>query len=173
MAQNFESTSGATDANSYCTVAEADQYIENRYGSGTTYTTWSALTTAQKQEYLILACDYIEQKYSNRWNTGARQTSDQRLSWPRNDAYYYEETNYFNIGGVPLEVKEGQIEAAVLLVDGTETDLLPVYDRQTKSEKVGSLEVVYMDGSGNLKTFPKVVGRLRRLLSSGMRVVRG
>jgi hypothetical protein len=73
---------------------------------------------------------------------------------------------------VPQEVKEAQIEATVELISN-ETDLLPSYDRSTKSEKVGSLEVVYMDSAGNLKTFPKVVGRLRRLLTSGMRMVRG
>jgi len=172
MAQVFNSDAGEATSNSYATLAEANQYIENRYGTGSTWTTWDALTDAQKQEKLILGCDYIEQKYSENWNTGYRQVTTQRLSWPRHDAYYYESYTYFQITDVPQEVKEAQIEATVELISN-ETDLLPSYDRSTKSEKVGSLEVVYMDSAGNLKTFPKVVGRLRRLLTSGMRMVRG
>lgn len=156
----FDSTQGSTTQNSYVTIAEADDYIVDRGGC-------SDWETSNKQAALIKATDYIERNYSHRWNTGEKANSTQRLSWPRNNAYYPDEYGATYIAGVPREVKEAVYEMAIEVVQATNNNVLPKIERETKSEQVGSLKVVYMDRASATTTYPKVEGLLAPLVETG------
>lgn len=62
-------------ANSYCSVAEADDI-----NSIDTRTTWAALDTASKQKLLMMATRWMDQKIY--W-FGSQVNADQPLRWPR------------------------------------------------------------------------------------------
>lgn len=63
--------------NSYCTVAEADAYFAERYGS----TNWSALTTLQKEGLLTMATILLDAYCVF---SGTKTDSTQLLEFPRN-----------------------------------------------------------------------------------------
>ena len=73
-----EDGTGLTTANSYTTVAFADQYHED-YGNPAS---WSALLLADKEAALRVATRYLDDVYGLRW-VGIRATQEQALDWPR------------------------------------------------------------------------------------------
>lgn len=72
-----EDGSGKTNANSYVSVADADQYHLNRANSE-----WAALSETLRQSYLVRATDYVDQRFGERW-VGLRGSDTQALDWPR------------------------------------------------------------------------------------------
>lgn len=81
MAFNFvvEDGSADSDANSYCTVEFAADWIAaNAYQSEA----WDALTLDQQEKYLVRASQMLDVRF--RWN-GTRYDPDSGLKWPRCD----------------------------------------------------------------------------------------
>lgn len=83
MAFVVEDGTGKVDANSYATLAFADNYFLER-----NITIWDTYTDDQKQAALILATDYIEMRFGSQF-AGYRLYPDnpQALSFPRKDVY--------------------------------------------------------------------------------------
>lgn len=113
------------DAESFCSVAYADDYFTRRG-----ITAWTDLALFDKEVALRLATDYIEQEYRLRW-MGYKFTVAQALSWPRWEVYnldvaygYYGWANYVGYNTVPDLVIRGTAELALksrsgpLTVDG-------------------------------------------------------
>lgn len=71
-------TAGASNANSYLSVAGADSIADGMVGT----LTWSTATEANKIKALITATNGLE---TLSW-IGSRATTTQALSWPRTDA---------------------------------------------------------------------------------------
>lgn len=84
MALVVEDGTGKSNANSYLSVADADTYQTNRNN-----TTWTALSTANKEVALIKATDWIEASFKPRW-LGYRINNSMALSWPRYDVVDYD-----------------------------------------------------------------------------------
>lgn len=77
MAFIVEDGSGISNANAYVAVAVADEYFSERGESS-----WSALSSLQKEVAIVKATDYVEQ----RWGAvvrGVRLTTTQALHFPR------------------------------------------------------------------------------------------
>lgn len=72
-----EDGTGLPNAESYCSVADADKYFEER-----NIAEWSAIATSDKEANLRKATDYIELRFSERFK-GVRLCDTQSLSFPR------------------------------------------------------------------------------------------
>lgn len=107
MAATFvvETGTGSSTANSYSSVAVADQYHEN-YGDPTA---WSSLATADKERHLREATRYLDSKYGNQW-VGDKYTRAQALDWPR---YWAEDHDGFIVD--PSTIPQALIDATVIL----------------------------------------------------------
>lgn len=164
MALVVETGSGLSTAEAYASQAEADAYFAKLGQTAA----WNAV--ADKEVALRKGANYIERKYQARFR-GVRQTTTQRLSFPRASCF---DDNGFYITGVPECVKEANIELA--LISNTDT-LLPAYSGGTiskESVKVGEIATStdYVDGKDPVKHYPAIDGMLYRVLLSNGRVIR-
>lgn len=162
MSLIVETGAGLATAESYCDVATATQYHADRGNSA-----WSALTTAQQEQSLRKATDYIEQVYKERWQ-GSRINSTQALDWPRvgviANCYYVLSTI------VPLPVQRACAELALRASDG---DLLADLDQQKKRSKVGEIEIEYSEYSPRQKQYAAIDAMLAPYFQvTGHRLVR-
>ncbi len=144
-------------ANSFVSIADTDSYFGDRVD-----TVWESAENDQKTRAIILASDYITQKYRLRWN-GALADALQTLTWPRRgvavpdffDPFFnqigvplaFQDTLFIPEDEIPQAVKDAQMLLAKAQMDanGNATKTLQEsLGRQTSKEKVGSLEVQYM-----------------------------
>lgn len=132
MSLNVETGTGAANSESYCSVAYATTYHANRGNS-----TWALLTTAQMEEALRRATDYIEQTYRLRW-LGLRTSSTQALSWPRSGVYV--EGYALVSDAIPIALVNACAEMALKAAAG---ELLPDLAQGVVREKVDALEIEY------------------------------
>lgn len=161
MALITETGAGSTDAESYCTVAFADQYHEQRANTG-----WIGLEPVQKEAYLRRATEYMLAIYRQRWR-GSRATSTQALDWPRLDAT----VDGFAIGAdiVPIEVQKA---CAILALKAIKGELDPEPTAAVKRKKVDVLEVEYFEPVAPLKQNTVVTDLLQPFLAGSSMQVR-
>jgi hypothetical protein len=108
MAITIVATPGATDANSYCTKAEADTYHTGHlYGSA-----WEDADTDTKNRALVSATRLLDEHIE--WD-GHVTVQTQALLWPR-AGMYYENSWYIDGSVVPQKLKEAVAEFARLLI---------------------------------------------------------
>src|SRR6266850_1608568 len=119
MALVVEDGTGLAAAESYASVAEADQYHSDRGNAA-----WAPLATAAKEQALRKATEYMVQVYRQRW-ASFRTTFVQALDWPRAwvpliDAPgpYGRWTAYVPYNVVPAEVKRACSELALVSLAG-------------------------------------------------------
>lgn len=110
MALAIVATAGATNANSYVTLAETETYMEGRLA----VTNWDAATDDNKNRALRMATDVLD---TYEWK-GTVTSGTQRLQWPRfgttdRDGWEYDSSI------IPRPVKEATFELALALTDGT------------------------------------------------------
>ena len=80
MALTLIATCGASNANSYCTLEEANTYHEGHLYAAT----WNNATDANKKTALVMATRLLDQGI--KW-TSSKNSSSQALEWPRTAAY--------------------------------------------------------------------------------------
>jgi hypothetical protein len=114
MAVEFvqETGEGLSNATSYCSIAEMEQYWDNQDYD------YSAITTENKQRYLNKATSYIDNNYRRSF-PGYRLTSAQALEWPRYGAYYVPSEYEIADDIVPVEIKNAVNEMAYIISQGT------------------------------------------------------
>lgn len=172
MAATFtvEDGTGLADANSYLSIADADQYNDDHDADAT----WDGLADADKQKHLRLATRYIDAFYGRMWR-GGRLEAEQRLDWPRSSAW---DDDGFAIDddAVPSQVEDATAILAIKSAGGEtflddETEGMIVKE----SDKVGPIasEVEYMGGKDEAKRFPIVERTLASVIHSSDQVVRG
>lgn len=139
-----EDGTGKPDAESFCTVAFADQYFSAR-----NVLTWTG-TDATKEAYLRAATDYMEQVYRMRW-AGSRTTSTQALSWPRYSVPLKDSPGgrsgypaYVGSNVVPVAVQRACAELALRAIAGP---LAPDIGRLKSRTRIGPIEVDYVPGA--------------------------
>ncbi|MDM0041876.1 hypothetical protein QTI05_22740 [Variovorax sp. J22R193] len=136
-------------AEAYISVAAADAYFLARGNA-----TWAALTTTQKEQNLRKGADFMGQVYGTRWQ-GYRVSSTQALDWPRSGVVAFDfDVPYTSI---PTAIANANAEFALRASTG---ELLADQGRATKREKVGPLEVEYMDYATMATTYPAINGML-------------
>ena len=137
-------TPGATNADSYASLAQALAY-HAAIGNAT----WAASTDALREPALRRATIWVDNSYRARWK-GQRGVNgrSQALDWPRygvldSDGWYVDSAT------IPLEVTNATNEAALreLVAPGS---LMPDYVAATavKTASAGPVSVTYMDTSG-------------------------
>ena len=157
MALVTEDGTGKSDAESFISVEDADDYFEARG-----ITNWGEkLSTTEKEQALRRGTDYLEATYGDRWK-GERVTADQALSWPR----YGVCQNGFDVASdvVPVAVQRACAEMAIRAAAG---ELSPDLGAQVKSEQVGPIAVTYADGARQQVRYQAVDNLLAGLLSGG------
>lgn len=154
MALNVETGSGASNSESYCSVSYADTYWSNRGCAP-----WATLTTAQKEEALRRATDYIEQVYGQSFQ-GYRINSTQALSFPRTGVVVY---GYdLSSSTIPEILIKANAELAYKAAQG---NLSPDLTQTVVREKVDVLEVEYSKGSSAIVKYRAIDNLLSPLLT--------
>ena len=134
-----ETGSGSATANSYISLADADDYVDNYLRNKSA---WTGLTDGLKQQYLREATQALDGIYGARWR-GYRFSDTQALDWPRtsavtSDGWIVSQTE------IPEAIKRATVELAWralqdtdgpdsdgtsnLMPDGTSGDNLKVED---------------------------------------------
>jgi len=156
-------------ANAYITVQQFKDYHNDRGGVISTYGN-SAI-----QKAIVKATDYLDQRFSF---VGGRRTTDQRVSWPRVDAY---DSEGYLLSGIPVPVEEATAEYAFIALTTTlnPTPEIDAHGRNIKriKEKVDVIEVdvTFLGGSLQLPEYPVADLKLkvRGLIVSKRGLVRG
>ena len=157
MALIVETGSGAATSESYISVANADAYLAAR-GS----TLWATIQTAEKEQALRRATDYMRQAYNGRWK-GLQPFIAQALDWPR----YGVIVNgwYVPDRAVPVDVANACAEFAFRAAFG---DLSPDVGAQVTSETVGPISVSYAVGARQTMAFKAIDNLLAKYLTGGL-----
>lgn len=106
MAAAIVATPGASDANSYLTLAEANTYASGDIDAAD----WEAATDDQRTRALITATRNLDLV----GYVGTRTTTTQALAWPRKDYTTTERT--YEDDEIPLEIKQATWELANSLI---------------------------------------------------------
>lgn len=163
MALEIETGAGSATAESFCSVADADAYHAAR-GS----TLWATMTTAEKEQALRRAVDYMSQTYRLRW-AGYRKTDTQALDWPRYNVPKPDTTvgrflTYYSDSIVPVEVRNACAELALKAGAG---ELLADVGQAVTERTVGPITTKFAAGSVAVKRYVAVDRLLAPLLADG------
>jgi len=148
MALVIEDGTGKADAQSYASEAELAAYALER----------GITVSGTDTELLIQAMDYIETKNF----IGDKNTKEQALQWPRIGAIT--DGFYIDTDEIPLSLIDSQIEVA-LSIDGG-INPMSSETRETKKERVGDIEVEYMDGARPSTYLTAAETKLKKLIRS-------
>ena len=169
----IEDGTGLSTAESYLSVVDADTYIA-AHGANAT---WTASVTADKEEALRLATQYLDLQYGIRFK-GYRIDVDQSLCWPRYDVY--DRDGYtVDYQSVPVQVKHATAEMALRYILGDDPLAVQTNPGEIKVErkKLGILEkeIEYVGGkpASGVKLYPRIKALLLPLLESNTLVQRG
>ncbi|SEL12141.1 hypothetical protein SAMN05216359_105273 [Roseateles sp. YR242] len=162
MALIVEDGTGLADAESYASVADADDYFTKRGNAA-----WPVITTDKKEALLRQATEWLG-GYTGRW-AGCRVKTTQALDWPRSSVRVDGVTLAYD--KVPVALVRATCELAVRASAAT---LTADEGAQVKSETVGPIETVYADGARQQTRYPAVEILVAPLLRSagGIRLVR-
>ena len=167
-----ETGSGSSTANSYVTVAQANQYLEN---SGRKAGAWDKKGNSGKEEALIRAFYYMIARWAVQWH-GIQANEDQTGDWPRRQVFKKSGHAYASTE-IAVAVKNSQIEYA--LIEATNSSSLfpnPEYSdtsrtQTQKREKVGPIETEDRFSENRAPTtfrkFPMADNLLKHLVTSG------
>lgn len=155
MALITEIGTASAASESLCDIATALTYHADRGNSA-----WAVLTTAQQEQALRRATDYMERVYKAQWQ-GLRVNNTQALDWPRvgvtANGYYVLSTI------VPIPVQRACAELALRAAAG---DLLSDTNQQKIRTKVGDIEVEYDKNSPQATQYSAVDALLSPYLST-------
>lgn len=153
-----EDGTGLANAESYCTVAFADEYHDKRANLA-----WDLVQ--EKEAALRKATDYMIQAYRTAWK-GYRVSAEQALDWPRNDVvlsdvYAQSQNALVPNDQVPSQVK---MACAELAFKAASDELNPDLTQQVLSKTVGPISVTYDSNSPQQTRFRAIDMLLRPLM---------
>ena len=158
-------TAGAADANSYCTVAQADEHL---VGYRLNSTAWDESTA--KVAALLMATQHLDRL---NW-IGEKATSAQALRWPRIDAYD-RDGSLIDSTTLPMGLVRATAEMAFWLIQEDRTAIPG--GEQLAQLKAGPVDLKFRDrpGVGNLlEQLPdSVTGHLTGLTASSLQTGSG
>ncbi len=138
-------TPGASNANVYLTLVEAEQFHVDRPAAGTT---WADASDATKNKALLWATKLMDAMWE--W-TGFVVTETQALLWPRSGMSY--RSGYFVESTViPDELKDATAEFARQLIAADRAADSDIETQGITSLRVGSIGLEFKDS-----VWPKVV----------------
>lgn len=109
MAITLVATAGASNANTYCTLADAETYFESRLHKSD----WDSATDANKNIALAMATRMLDNMFD--WY-GVSADEDQALLWPR---YWVSDRKgwIYDSDEIPTELRDATAELALFLLD--------------------------------------------------------
>jgi len=143
-------TAKSSTANSYCTLAEADQYQDDRPAVSTT---WADASENNKIRALLWATQLMESLFD--W-TGYASTTTQALGWPRMGLLERIDVD-LDSDTVPQEVKDAQAEYARQLLVTNRAQDNDIESQSIKSIKAGSVALEFEEGAAYNKVVPDAV----------------
>lgn len=152
MALVLIATPGASTANTYATLAEAETYFESRLHT----TTWDAATDATKNEALAMAARLLDTSWE--WIC-LPSNKTQALQWPRNGVLDALKLNNIPSDEIPHLLKEAQSELAAQLIPEDRTLDYAVEAKGIRALRAGSVALEFRDGVA-AKVFPDAVVNL-------------
>lgn len=173
MAATFEveDGSGKSDANSYLSVADADQYFEDHGDPAG----WTGIDSV-KEAALRMATQYLDAVYGSYWR-GTKYDTDQALEWPRTGARD-DNGHTYDYDDLPVKLEHATAEAALRHI--TETNgLLPDVSKpgdiksESKKMSIMSKSVTYVTGYSQIKQFRIIDLIVNQLVESANYVQRG
>lgn len=145
--------------NSFVSIAESDEYFENRLNSENWFTNDSAVEQA-----LVTATGILDDMD---WGGTAEPTASYPLSWPRDITYYDNKSGYFtdleddrsttSEGTIPGDIKKATFELAFHLLNNMKTQESNASgENKVKDLTVGSVRLIFDLNSGvkNFKELP-------------------
>jgi hypothetical protein len=129
-------TAKSATANSYCTLAEADQYQDDRPAVSTT---WADASENNKIRALLWACSLMESLFTFQ---GYASTTTQKLGWPRTGLLTRIHTS-LDSDDVPAELKDAQSEFARQLLVANRAQDDEVETQGISSIKAGSIALQF------------------------------
>jgi hypothetical protein len=170
MSLIVEDGTAKADAESFISVADSITYHDARGNLP-----WLSITTAQQEEALRRATDFMEEIYRERW-AGYRRTSTQRLCWPRAWVPMLDAPSgfgrfyaYYASDSVPIQVQNACAELALRAAAG---DLLADLKRGKLATNVGGIAVTYDRYDPQETRYKAIDSLLRPFLSVGSGAVR-
>lgn len=138
MAITVIETAGATNANSYASVAECDTYHEHKLYS----TDWSGATEENQKAALVWATRLLDEQMV--W-VKTKTAEAQSLAWPR-DGVYNPEAELLSSSEIPTFLKNAACEFARWLLAGDRTE-------ENEENNYHELKI------GDLKLKPRATGK--------------
>ena len=177
MAITIDATVGGASANSYLTLADAQDLIDGMVENDDV-TAWASATTDQKNRALYSATQRLDRERF----LGARATDTQALQWPRTgvrkpDTYintyavgfpFKITTDYFTDTEIPDQIKQAQVVLAVYLNNNKDGMCLSGLE-DYKSVTIGSLSVTSAGASSMATGADRVPPIFERYLT-GLRI---
>lgn len=156
MALITEDGTGLATAESYISVADA-----STRQAALGQTNWATLSTAEMEQALRRATQYMLQAYRTRWK-GYRLNGTQALDWPRWDVV----VDGYDVAAneVPTAIANACSDLALVAASG---DLNPALERAVIREKVGPLETEYAEHSPQAKRYRAINMALSPYLIGG------
>jgi len=148
-------TPSASNANSYCTVAEADTYHDEHLYADE----WTGAATATKTVALIMATRTLESKYD--WAGWPTQSVDegQVLAWPRNSLVDIDKLSTLDESSIPDQIKWATAELARNLISSNRTADSDIETQGITSLSAGPISLSFKD-SVKAKVMPDFVKAL-------------
>lgn len=172
MPFTFDATVKGASANSYITVADANDYFD-----GALYRTdWPAGSSgadlALKQTALVTATRHLDRLI---WKE-TRTTFTQRLQWPR-VGLVDRDGNYLDADTIPQEIKDATCELALHILQTDPDTVIDESLKQFKHLKIANvLEFELRDGQPNEADLParvlELISRFLLISSGTTRVIR-
>ena len=147
----LDATVGGGSSNTYATLAEADQYHENRPASSQVWTSTQP-TDDEKNKALLFAT--LQMQAIIEW-TGSPNTTAQALAWPRQGMV---EPNGASVSSsvIPQQIKDAQSEFARQLIKSDLTADSAIEKYGVEKLKVGSVDIAF-SASTAAKVIPDAV----------------
>lgn len=158
-----EDGTGRADAESLASVAAADAYHASRGN-----VSWAGAMTADKENALRRATDYMGQMYRLKWK-GRRLGLTQSLDWPRygvqlDDVGFGHYAAYVPVNVVPVQVVQACCELAFRALSGP---LAADLQRQVIAKTIGPIRTEYAQGTPQYVRYRSVDALLKMYLESG------
>lgn len=158
-----ETGEGLTNATSYVSVAEADDYLTVKPDA--TIAGWVALTSGQKEDYLMWATRLLDQRGTFQ---GTKTVDESSLRWPR--AWVYDRDGLLLPDDeIPEQIKAATVEIAFNLLEQNVDPSSPGSSTSggIKSLKADVVEIEYFEGgSASNNAFPKGINDILAPLGS-------
>lgn len=114
MAVTLDTTVGGASSNAYCTLAEAETYMESRLHKAN----WTAAADADKNSAIAWATRILDEQLD--WD-GMVYSESQALRWPRTGVYT-RDGYLISEGSIPTFLKNATAEFAFKLIEEDRTE---------------------------------------------------